>query len=184
MNTQPVANETALHAFLSVWSGDLAADMATRLKCSEVDSLARLLRTHGHPAAAAAWINFHSHGDDDEDDAHRRTPAAAMWFELDMLTATYPDIAQEYEEPEAFGAGHVVLYSRNGRQRFAITEQCDKPDDDETREPIAWQWGSAHRLLSGGWQLDTTDSAAADDLATFTAAAWQWAEAHGGPRGR
>lgn len=183
MNVQTATEASALSEFLEVWSAGLSADLATKLTCTEADALARLLRTHGRPAAAAEWINFHSRGDDDDEDAHHRTPAAAMGLELDQLTATYPDLFQEFEDPEAFGAGHVVLYSLDGRQRFAITEQCDKPADDETREPIAWHWEISHRLLSGGWQRDTTGESAADDLDPFILAAWHWAAAHGGPRG-
>lgn len=185
MSTQTTAASAALAEFLTAWSDDdMAAEVATKLTCTEADALANVLRTHGHPAAAAEWINRHSRGDDDEDDAHRRTPAAALMFELDVVTASYPDLTQEFEEPETFGAGHIVLYSLDGRQRFALTERCDKPADDETREPIAWQWEKAHRLIMGGWETVATGEEDAEDLDPLLPILWEWAGIHGGPRGR
>lgn len=184
MSPQTTAASAALAEFLTVWSGDLAADLATKLTCTEADALANLLRTHARPAAAAEWINFHSHGDDDEDDTHTRTPSAALMFELDVVTAAYPDLTLEHEEPETFGAGHIVLYSLDGRQRFALTERCDKPADDETREATAWQWEKAHRLIMGGWEAVATGEEDAQDLDSLVPVLWEWAGIHGGPRGR
>lgn len=183
MNMQTTSEARALDEFLKVWSGDMSADVADKLTCAEVDALARLLRAHDHPAAAAEWINAHSHGDE-EGDAHHRSAVAAMLLELDVVTATYPDLTQEFEDPEELGAGHVVLYALDGRNRFAITERCDKPAVDETREPIAWQWESAHRLLSGGWEADETGEVDAAALDTLIPRVWAWAGAHGGTRGR
>ena len=185
MNTQNSADAAALNEFLAVWSvDDMAAEVAAKLTCTEAGTLASLLRSHGYPAAAAEWINRHSRGDDDEDDAHRRTPAAALMFELDVVTASYPDLTQEFEEPEAFGAGHIVLYSLDGRQRLALTERHDKPTDDETREPIAWQWEKAHRVIMGGWETTAAGEEDAEDLDPLVVILWEWAGIHGGPRDR
>ncbi|MBS1673152.1 MAG: hypothetical protein JSS74_04225 [Actinobacteria bacterium] len=183
MSIQTTTAADALTRFLDVWTGDMSADLAPKLTCGEADALAQLLRTHGRPAAAAEWINFHSRGDDDEEDAHHRTPAAAMMFELDEMTAAYPDLTQEFEDPEAFGAGHIVLYSLDGRQRLAITERCDKPAADETCVPIGWQWEAAHRLVSGGWEPIDAGELEADDLDSFVPRAWEWVGKHGGTRG-
>ena len=48
---------------------DTAADLATRLRCREVDALAEMLRACGQVDAADLWIEEHA-TDDDEGDAH------------------------------------------------------------------------------------------------------------------
>lgn len=183
MATLTEINIDALAGFLEVWSGDLADDLATKLTCGEVDALARLLHDHGRHAAAAAWINIHSRADE-EDDEHERTPCAAIMFELDHLTATYPELLQTFEDPDTFGAGHIVLSTPDDLHRFAITERCDKPADDDTREPIGWHWEIAHRTGPSAWHVDQVGECPADNLDELTRAAWPWAAAHGGNRGQ
>lgn len=64
--------------FLDVFDDQmLAGDVGPRLNCGEVEALAGMLRAAGATAAAAAWIEGHSWGDDDIDDLHRRPEVAA-----------------------------------------------------------------------------------------------------------
>lgn len=54
--------------FAAVWSdGHLAADLATKLTCIEVEALASMLLSLGQPEAADKWIEFHAEGDDCDD---------------------------------------------------------------------------------------------------------------------
>lgn len=64
--------------FLDVFRDQmLAGDVGPRFTCGEVEALAGMLRAAGATAAAAAWIEGHSWGDDDIDDLHRRPEVSA-----------------------------------------------------------------------------------------------------------
>lgn len=176
-NAQHVAAGSALHRFLATWTGEMAADVATRLACAEVDALAALLTACGRTAAAAEWINHHSRGDDDQEDAHYRSPGTALRYELDELVAAcVTGIELREGEPETFGAGHHVLYREDSPAlRFAITELTDKPADDDTREVIGWTWRAERRDYAGPWVTEAEGTTAADDIDELITAAWTWA---------
>ena len=55
----------------------LAGDVGPQFTCGEVEAVAGILRAAGATAAAAAWTEGHSWGDDDIDDLHRRPEVAA-----------------------------------------------------------------------------------------------------------
>lgn len=160
----------ALEAFAQTWTGDLTYDVAPSLSCPEVDTLAALLRALGYTAAADAWITEHSRTDD-EGDAHYVTPAAALREHLTATSDRTPWVELHEEEPETFGAGHIVLYAGD-RHRFAITEQCDRPSDDPDRDVIGWEWQTAERAPGEGWTITATGHADTEhvrDLLTATA---------------
>ena len=73
ITTSPAPQEPtlldALAVFTSVFSGDTAVDVGSRLNCTEVDALAGLLRAFGRDEAADLWIAEHA-TDDEEGDAH------------------------------------------------------------------------------------------------------------------
>lgn len=59
----------ALAAFVEVFSDSQTSnDVATHLRCAEVDALAELLRAAGDPSSAIRWLMAHSRGDHQEDD--------------------------------------------------------------------------------------------------------------------
>lgn len=69
MSTLITASNELTH-FTAVFSKhDLAADVAPRLSCIEVEALAGLLRALGEPATADTWIQAHA-TDDELGDAH------------------------------------------------------------------------------------------------------------------
>jgi hypothetical protein len=55
--------------FIRLCSGELADEVATALSCSEVDSLAAMLRALGQDDLAEVWIAAHAEGDE-SGDAH------------------------------------------------------------------------------------------------------------------
>lgn len=163
-----------LREFQERWGGELAADLATKLTCSEADAIAGLHTATGRPDLAAEWINQHSYGDD-EGDSHHRDAGTAIAYELAVITASVENVELSEEEPECFGAGHLVLYREDNKgTRFAITERTDKPADDETRAVIGWHW-CAESYQPGGWRTDAEGETTADDLDPLTYAAWTWA---------
>ena len=65
-----ITDSNELTHFTAVFSKrDLAADIAPRLSCIEVEALAGLLRELGEPATADTWIQAHA-ADDEIGDAH------------------------------------------------------------------------------------------------------------------
>lgn len=65
-----ITDTNELTHFTAVFSKhDLAADLAPRLSCIEVDALACLLRALGEPATADTWIQEHA-THDELGDAH------------------------------------------------------------------------------------------------------------------
>lgn len=189
--TSPVI--TALDHFLCTWAiHDMMGDVAKALTCVEVDALADVLRVHGYHYSAACWIDAHSDGDD-EGDAHYAEPDPAPVVEPVLDTSAYRTLMRELrqiadadaymmlaeEDPETFGAGHLVLYSGpENQRRFAITEITDLPEGDYDREVIGWTWITEHRDNGGEWITDLTGSALIDtpgELPALIAAARSWA---------
>ncbi len=65
-----ITNSNELTQFTAVFSKhDLAADLAPRLSCIEVEALADRRRALGEPATADTWIQEHA-TDDEIGDAH------------------------------------------------------------------------------------------------------------------
>lgn len=65
-----ITDTNELTRFTAVFSKhDLAADVAPRLSCIEVEALAGLLRALGEPATADTWIQEHA-TDDELGDSH------------------------------------------------------------------------------------------------------------------
>lgn len=160
----------APEAFALTWTGDLTYDVAPSLSRYEVDTLAALLRALGYTAAADAWIIEHSRTDD-EGDAHYVTPAAVLREYLADASDRTPGVELREEEPDVFGAGHIVLYAGH-RHRFAMTEHCDRPSDDPDRNVIGWGWQTAERAPGEGWTITATghaDIARIRDMLTATA---------------
>lgn len=56
--------------FLSAFSGNLAADVASKLTCSEVEALAELLSAMGGNEQAEGWIEEHTETDEPGDAHH------------------------------------------------------------------------------------------------------------------
>ena len=62
----------AAQKFVEAWSdGHLAGDLATKLRCEEVEALAEMLTALGATTAAAEWIDLQAPGDEC-DDTHCR----------------------------------------------------------------------------------------------------------------
>lgn len=55
------------HAFTDAWCGTVTADIAASLGCTEVDTLAGLLRALGAEQAADEWIDTHAEDDEPRD---------------------------------------------------------------------------------------------------------------------
>lgn len=166
------AHGAALRWFFDTFTGEAAEDLACKLTCSEADALAQLMRTFDREDLAAAWINAHSHGDD-EGDRHHRTPSNALRWELDELAASVAGLELREEDPDAFGLGHLVLY-RGDSEMFALAEYNDDPDDEENVS--GWDWDQLHRSPSGGpVHGDATGRAAADDVDELVRILWEWA---------
>lgn len=162
----------ALDAFALTWTGDLTYDVAPSLSCHEVDTLATLLRALGYTAAADAWITEHSRTDD-EGDAYYVTPAAALREHLADASDRTPGVELREEEPDVFGAGHIVLYAGD-RHRFAITEQCDRPSDDPDRNVIRWEWQTAEREPGDGWTITATGHTGTEHFRDMLHATAEW----------
>ncbi|GAA0503798.1 hypothetical protein [Microbacterium aurantiacum] len=141
----------ALRAFAATGTGDLTFDVAPSLSCQEADTLAALLRALGYTADAAR--------EHPASDAERE-----RWLEL------------REEEPEAFGAGHIVLYAED-EHRFAITEQCDRPSDDPDRDVIGWEWQTAERAPSDAWMTTATGHAHTEHVRALLIAVIEWVRA-------
>jgi len=58
----------ALEWFCERWSDEmLAFDLGPKITCVELEALAELLETEGHPEAAQLWRRAHGEGDDEGD---------------------------------------------------------------------------------------------------------------------
>ncbi|TDQ02297.1 MULTISPECIES: hypothetical protein [unclassified Leifsonia] len=65
-----ITDSNELTHFTAVFSKhDLAADLAPRLSCTEIEALAGLFRALGEPATADTWLEEHA-TDDEIGDAH------------------------------------------------------------------------------------------------------------------
>ena len=85
-----------------------------------------------------------------------------------------------YEDPEAFGAGHFVLYPiGHSLARFSVEEQYTGSDwADPDRLPTSWTW-HAERLRrdpNGAWHWTTSarGSVESDDFAQLLVQAHAW----------
>jgi uncharacterized protein YukE len=88
----------------------------------------------------------------------------------------------EYEDPEAFGGGHYVLYPiENSEARFAIEERYTGSDwSDPDRLPTSWAWRAERtaRLTDGtyGWRISARDAVDSDDATMLLRQAEIWAK--------
>lgn len=161
----------ALAHFFETFGTDTAAEIATKLSCTETDTLAHLMRVNDRDDLAAIWINAHSEGDD-EGDRHHRTPATALRYELDELAASVAGIELDEADPDAFGLGHLVL-TRNGSEYLALTEYSDTDEQDTI---TGWLWEQKHRSPSGGpLHHDSVGRHTADQVDELVRLAWEWA---------
>jgi hypothetical protein len=102
---------------------------------------------------------------------------------LERITRVYGEhVTLEYEDPEAFGGGHMVLYPMtHTNARFAIEERYTGSDwSDPDRLPTSWAW-RAERLArrtdgSHGWQVSARGAVESDDVATLLRQAETWAK--------
>lgn len=165
------AHDLALATFLDTWCGDMIPEIADRLTCAEVDTLASLLAVSGREGLAAEWINAHSHYDE-EGDRHHRGGGAALRFELDEIAGSVEGVELEEGVPDAFAVGHLILV--RGNERLAFTEYNDNPDDDTNVS--GWDWVQIHRSPSGGpLHIDAEGRCEADDVGSLAELAWAWA---------
>lgn len=120
VTTIPVAALDALRVFQETWNVDLAAELATKLTCSEVNAIADLLITTDRPDLAAAWISEHSDGDDEGDEHYcnselpllpieaipvNKSTAITIPFPTEAITATDPaDIIEHSMTARTFRA--------------------------------------------------------------------------------
>ncbi|MEV8136221.1 hypothetical protein [Microbacterium aurantiacum] len=141
----------ALAAFTATGIGDFTFDAAPPLTGQEAGTLAALLHALGYTAAA---VREHLTSDAEHE----------PWVEL------------REEEPEAFGAGHIVLYADNWH-RFAITEQCDRPSDNPDRDVIGWEWQTAERAPGDAWTTTATGHADTEHVRDLLIAAIEWVRA-------
>lgn len=147
LTTTPAAE--ALAEFVAAWSSSYVAhDLAPKLACHEANTLANLLTAAGDPDAAAVWLQEHS-TEDDEGDEHYVDAPALLVAALEAIDKDDTAVTFDHGEPDAFGAGHLVL-DLDDLARFAITELCDLPDDDERRRVIGWNYVSEIRT-DGQW---------------------------------
>lgn len=114
------AHDAALNWLFDTFSGDAAQDLAKKFTGPEIDALAQLMQVCEREGLAAEWINSHSHTDE-EGDKHYRTPDVALRLELEEIAGTVPGVELREEDPEEFGAGHLVL-SRGDTEILAFTE--------------------------------------------------------------
>lgn len=88
----------------------------------------------------------------------------------------------EYEDPEAFGGGHYVLYPiEHSEARFAIDERYTGSDwSDPDRLPTSWAWRAEHtaRRTDGtyGWRISARGAVDSDNVATLLRQAEIWAK--------
>ncbi|MGO2519953.1 MAG: hypothetical protein ACTH8F_07520 [Microbacterium sp.] len=172
MNTE---KEQSVCEFVDTWTGDLAAELATRLTCPEIDALARVLHSHNRSAAAVEWIRRHSEADE-EGDAHYRSPLELLHADLEEIAAEVEGVELREEDPDSFGAGQLVFYKNHSAQRLALTEICDRPSTDESRTITGYVW---HTDLweNGAWHPGRSGRISIERCALFPAAAREWATA-------
>ena len=101
---------------------------------------------------------------------------AALLAQLSAAVDRAPGVELREEEPEVFGAGHIVLYAGD-RHRFAITEQCDRPSDDPDRDVIGWEWQTAERAPGEGWTITATGNADTEHVRDLLTATAEWMRA-------
>lgn len=102
---------------------------------------------------------------------------------LERITRVYGEhVTLEYEDPEAFGGGHFVLYPMtHTNARFAIEERYTGSDwSDPDRLPTSWAWRAerlARRPDGGhGWQVSARGAVDSGDVATLLRQAETWAK--------
>ncbi|GAA1128423.1 hypothetical protein GCM10009643_09170 [Microbacterium aurantiacum] len=100
-------------------------------------------------------------------------PAYALLVQLSAAVDRAPWLELREEEPEVFGAGHIVVYAGD-LCRFAITEHCDRPSDDPDRDVIGWQWQTAERTPGNAWRTTTTGHADTEHIRDLLTAATEW----------
>ncbi len=103
---------------------------------------------------------------------------------LQQIARTYSaQVSLEYEDPEAFGAGHYVLYSHSSSTtRFVIEEQYNGSDwSDVERVPTSWTWRTERQTpgsrLTRHWQTRSTGNVASQDVAQLITRTHTWARA-------
>ncbi|HPE11181.1 MAG: hypothetical protein M9886_05075 [Candidatus Nanopelagicales bacterium] len=88
----------------------------------------------------------------------------------------------EYEDPEAFGGGHYVLYpTEHSEARFAVEERYTGSDwSDPDRLPTSWAWRAERtaRRTDGthGWRVSARGAVDSDDAAMLLRQAEIWAK--------
>lgn len=170
--TTPAA--AALAEFAAVWSeGYMAHDLAPKLGCREANTLANLLTTAGDPDAAAVWLQEHSTEDDEGDDHYVDAPALLV-AALEAIDKDDTAVTFDHSEPDAFGAGHLVL-DHDDQTRFAVTELCDLPDDDDRRRVIGWNYVAEIRT-DGLWARQDTGLHRLETVHQLIREAQNWAE--------
>lgn len=168
----------ALTAFVDVWSAsDTAHDVGGALQCSEADALADLMRAVGHSEAAEHWVNAHR-AHDEPGDEHYITAPDDLIRALENIEAQWESVTFEHGDPDAFGAGHLVL-DRGDEERLAITELTDRPDDDPQREITGWTYQAEVRH-DGSWQACGGGECDRAHMARLVAYARAWASCGNG----
>lgn len=88
----------------------------------------------------------------------------------------------EYEDPEAFGGGHYVLYpTEDSEARFAVEERYTGSDwSDPDRLPTSWAWRAERTAQwtdgTYGWRVSARGAVDSDDAATLLRQAEIWAK--------
>lgn len=102
---------------------------------------------------------------------------------LERLTRVYGQYVHlEYEDPEAFGGGHYVLYpTEHSDARFAIEERYTGSDwSDPDRLPTSWAWRAErtarHTDSAQGWRVSARGAVDSDDVAVLLRQAEIWAK--------
>lgn len=89
-----ITDTNELTHFTAVFSKqDLAADVAPKLSCIEVEALAGLLRALGEPAAADTWMQEHATADE-LGDAHYQGDALEYLVPIDPQESLQCDSCQ------------------------------------------------------------------------------------------
>lgn len=102
---------------------------------------------------------------------------------LERIARVYGEhLTLEYEDPESFGGGHMVLYpTAHTNARFAIEERYTGSDwSDPERLPTSWAW-RAERIArrtdgSHGWRVSARGTIDSDDVTTLLRQAETWAK--------